>query len=173
MILSGFKQEQQLIDWYEEGAITALQYIEHHSPEMVQRFMVWCKEAACSEGEDAAQDFLDEYNGLFLDTVVSKNAEVSESHDELFVKWCEDKAFLDKLFQSKEATQVALWRYKNPCSLDKEKCALLLGITLNDAQLWWPIVEFLDFAHGGKFHPVKLSEEAISNALLYVCHSYI
>ena len=31
MILSGFQEEHQLLDWYEQDTISALQYIEHHS----------------------------------------------------------------------------------------------------------------------------------------------
>ena len=69
MILSGFQEEQQLLEWYEEDTITALQYIEHHSLGMIERFKLWCQQEGKSEDEETAKDFLDEYNGLFLDTL--------------------------------------------------------------------------------------------------------
>lgn len=74
MILNGYQKEQKLLEWYEEDTITALQYIEHHSQGMIDRFKLWCQDEGKSEDEDTAKDFLDEYNGLFLDTLdVSKN----------------------------------------------------------------------------------------------------
>ena len=73
MILSGFQEEHQLLDWYEQDSISALHYIEHHSIGMINRFKKWCQESGSGEDEESAKDFLDEYNGLFLDTVVSKN----------------------------------------------------------------------------------------------------
>ncbi len=65
MILSGFQEEHQLLDWYEQDTIAALQYIEHHSIGMINRFKKWCQESGSSEDEESAKDFLDEYNEFF------------------------------------------------------------------------------------------------------------
>ena len=57
MILSGFQEEHQLLDWYEQDSISALQYIEHHSIGMINRFKKWCQESGSSEDEESAKDF--------------------------------------------------------------------------------------------------------------------
>lgn len=57
MILSGYYEEHELLSWYEQGDISALQYIEHHSPGMSDRFKEWCHRHACTEDEAAAMDF--------------------------------------------------------------------------------------------------------------------
>ena len=54
MILSGFQEEHQLLDWYEQDSISALQYIEHHSIGMINRFKKWCQESGSSEDEESA-----------------------------------------------------------------------------------------------------------------------
>ena len=95
MILSGFQEEHQLLDWYEQDSISALQYIEHHSIGMINRFKKWCQESGSSEDEESAKDFLDEYNGLFLDTVVSKNENSTAADTSMFHQWCENSEFLD------------------------------------------------------------------------------
>lgn len=57
MILSGYYEEHELLSWYEQGDISALQYIEHHSPGMGDKFKKWCHQHACMEDEEAAMDF--------------------------------------------------------------------------------------------------------------------
>lgn len=57
MILSGYYEEHELLSWYEQGDISALQYIEHHSPGMGDRFKKWCHQHASMEDEAAAMDF--------------------------------------------------------------------------------------------------------------------
>lgn len=173
MILSGFQEEHQLLDWYEQDSISALQYIEHHSIGMINRFKKWCQESGSSEDEESAKDFLDEYNGLFLDTVVSKNENSTTADTSMFHQWCENTEFLDELYSSKPVLHVTLWRYQNPCSTDKLKCAQDLNISAGDIEKWWPVVDFLNFEHGGNFQPVRLDEESISMAILHVCQLHI
>ena len=134
MILSGFQEEHQLLDWYEQDSISALQYIEHHSIGMINRFKKWCQESGSSEDEESAKDFLDEYNGLFLDTVVSKNENSTAADTSMFHQWCENSEFLDELYSSKPALHVTLWRYQNPCSTDKQKCAHDLDVSTGDIE---------------------------------------
>lgn len=83
---------------------------------MINRFKKWCQESGSSEDEESAKDFLDEYNGLFLDTVVSKNENSTAADTSMFHQWCENSEFLDELYSSKPALHVTLWRYQNPCS---------------------------------------------------------
>lgn len=169
MILSGFKEEQQLQEWYEDDAITALQYIEHHSLGMIDRFQQWCKNEGKSEDEDTAKDFLDEYNGLFLDTLLvsEKLNDTSELVD--FSSWQADKPLLNELFESKEAIRIILWRYKNPLSLDKDTCATEACVSKDDIHKWWMVVDFLNFAHHGAFTPIRLDEDAVGEAIWDIC----
>lgn len=57
MILSGYYEEHELLSWYEQGDISALQYIEHHSRGMSDRFKEWCHRHACTVDEEASQGF--------------------------------------------------------------------------------------------------------------------
>ena len=163
MILSGFQEEQQLLEWYEEDTITALQYIEHHSLGMIERFKLWCQQ------EGKSEDFLDEYNGLFLDTlqVSEKLDDNAENFD--FSDWQTNKPLLNELFESKEAVSIALWRYKNPLSLDKDTCASEAHVSKDDIHKWWMVVDFLNYAHHGTFSPIRLDEEAVGEAIWDVC----
>ena len=169
MILSGFQEEQQLLEWYEEDTINALQYIEHHSLGMIDRFKLWCQHEGKSEDEDTAKDFLDEYNGLFLDTlqVSEKLDDNAENFD--FSDWQTNKPLLNELFESKEAVSIALWRYKNPLSLDKDTCASEAHVSKDDIHKWWMVVDFLNYAHHGTFSPIRLDEEAVGEAIWDVC----
>ena len=169
MILSGFQEEQQLLEWYEEDTITALQYIEHHSLGMIDRFKLWCQQEGKSEDEETARDFLDEYNGLFLDTltVTKKQDETSDILD--FSDWQANKPLLNELFESQEAICITLWRYKNPLSLDKDTCASEVGVSQDDIHKWWMVVDFLNYAHHGSYSPIRLDEDAVGEAIWDVC----
>ena len=169
MILSGFQEEQQLLEWYEEDTITALQYIEHHSLGMIDRFKLWCQQEGKSEDEETARDFLDEYNGLFLDTltVTKKQDGTSDTLD--FSDWQANKSLLNELFESQEAIRITLWRYKNPLSLDKDTCASEVRVSHDDIHKWWMVVDFLNYAHHGSFSPIRLDEDAVGEAIWDVC----
>lgn len=169
MILSGFQEEQQLLDWYEEDAITALQYIEHHSMGMIDRFKLWCQLEGKSEDEDTARDFLDEYNGLFLDTLQVSEKLDGNTENFDFSDRQANKPLLNELFESQEAIRITLWRYKNPLSLDKDTCASEANVSKDDIHKWWMVVDFLNYAHHGSFCPIRLDEDAVGEAIWDVC----
>lgn len=108
-----------------------------------------------------------------MDTVVSKNENSTTADTSLFHQWCENSEFLDELYSSKPALHVTLWRYQNPCSTNKLKCAHDLDVSIGEIEKWWSVVDFLNFEHGGNYQPVRLDEESISMAILYVCQLHI
>lgn len=106
-------------------------------------------------------------------TVVSKNENSTAADTSMFHQWCENSDFLDELYSSKPALHVTLWRYQNPCSTDKQKCAHDLDVSTGEIEKWWSVVDFLNFEHGGNYQPIRLDEESISMAILYVCQLHI
>lgn len=173
MILSGYYEEHELLSWYEQGDISALQYIEHHSPGMTDRFKKWCHQHASMEDEETAMDFLDEYNGLFLDTE-EQSSEKSNSMDYgMFEKWRKDTQFLYELSSSRAALHITLWRYRNPTSLDRHCCPGALNVSMEDIEKWWNVVDFLNYENNGHFQPIRLDVNALGMAIKQICLQYI
>lgn len=169
MILSGYYEEHELLSWYEQGDISALQYIEHHSPGMGDRFKKWCHQHASMEDEAAAMDFLDEYNGLFLDSEELSTEKSNSIDNEMFENWRKDTQLLNDLCSSHAALHISLWRYRNPTSLDRHSCAAELNVPMEDIEKWWNVVDFLNFENNGHFQPIRLDENALGMAIFYLC----
>lgn len=173
MILSGYYEEHELLSWYEQGDISALQYIEHHSPGMGDRFKKWCHQHASMEDEAAAMDFLDEYNGLFLDSEELSTEKSNSIDNEMFENWRKDTQLLNDLCSSHAALHISLWRYRNPISHDKHCCAGVLNVSMEDIEKWWNVVDFLNFENNGHFQPIRLDENTLDKAIKQICQQYI
>lgn len=173
MILSGYYEEHELLSWYEQGDISALQYIEHHSPGMGDRFKKWCHQHASMEDEAAAMDFLDEYNGLFLDSEELSTEKSNSIDNEMFENWRKDTQLLNDLCSSHAALHISLWRYRNPISHDKHCCAGVLNVSMEDIEKWWNVVDFLNFENNGQFQPIRLDENTLDKAIKQICQQYI
>ena len=173
MILSGYYEEHELLSWYEQGDISALQYIEHHSPGMSDRFKEWCHRHASMEDEAAAMDFLDEYNGLFLDSEELSTEKSNSIDNEMFENWRKDTQLLNDLCSSHAALHISLWRYRNPTSHDKHCCAGVLNVSMEDIEKWWNVVDFLNFENNGHFQPIRLDENTLDKAIKQICQQYI
>lgn len=173
MILSGYYEEHELLSWYEQGDISALHYIEHHSPGMGDRFKKWCHQHASMEDEAAAMDFLDEYNGLFLDTEEQATEKSKGVDNGMFEEWRKDAQLLNDLCSSHAALHISLWRYKNPISHDKHCCAGVLNVSMEDIEKWWNVVDFLNFENNGHFQPIRLDENTLGKAIKQICQQYI
>lgn len=173
MILSGYYEEHELLSWYEQGDISALHYIEHHSPGMGDRFKKWCHQHACIEDEEAAMDFLDEYNGLFLDSEDLSSKKSVSIDNGMLENWRKDTQFLNELSSSRSAILITLWRYRNPTSLDKHSCTVALNVSVEDIEKWWNVADFLNFENNGHFQPIRLDEKALGMAIKQICQQYV
>lgn len=173
MILSGYYEEHVLLSLYEQGNISALHYIEHHSPGMGDRFKKWCHQHASKEDEEAAMDFLDEYNGLFLDSEELSSEKSNSIDNGMFEKWRKDTQFLNELSSSQAALYITLWRYRNPTSFDRHCCAVALNVSIEDIDKWWNVADFLNFENNSHFQPIRLDENALGMAIKQICRQYI
>ena len=59
MDLEGFYSEEYLDELVYEGKITRLEYIYHHSQEMIDEFKDYCSQNGLKEDETAANKFMD------------------------------------------------------------------------------------------------------------------
>lgn len=59
MNLEGFYNEEHLDPLVYEGKITRLEYIYHHSQEMIDEFKDYCSQNGLKEDEPAANKFMD------------------------------------------------------------------------------------------------------------------
>ena len=59
MNLEGFYNEEYLDPLVYEGKITRLEYIYHHSQEMIDEFKDYCSQNGLKEDETAANKFMD------------------------------------------------------------------------------------------------------------------
>ena len=59
MNLEGFYNEEYLDPLVYEGKITRLEYIYHHSQEMIDEFKNYCSQNGLQEDETAANKFMD------------------------------------------------------------------------------------------------------------------
>lgn len=125
------------------------------------------------ENEAAAMDFLDEYNGLFLDSEELSTEKSNSINNGMFENWRKDTLFLNELSSSHAALHITLWRYRNPTSLDRHCCAVALNVSMEDIEKWWNVVDFLNCENNGHFQPIRLDEKTLGTAIKQICQQYI
>ena len=179
MILEGNNYDlDTLLVYYQDEAITATQVIAHCSDNMLQEYRNYCSKRELEDTEENAQEFLDWWMDEERETEEEDMMDIQELpsmeeekvDDKILDSWLSDSSIRQDLAFSDEPAIVCDWRYKNPMSKDKEKCASDTGLALDMVEKWWLVPNFIDHIQKRRTSfSGKDSINQISKFLLGVC----
>ena len=68
MELNGFYNEEELAELLDRGEITRLDFVTHHSPELLKQYEDFCADFDLEQNEESVEQFLEEMQMKFDDT---------------------------------------------------------------------------------------------------------
>lgn len=166
MVLNGFVDEDQLDELFLDKEISCVDYVKHHSKEMLEAYMAYLHSNDLQDGEAAAMKFLDEEN-LSMANEIEQMDEQSSASDNgeavtVYNEWKHDEEKLNALMaESDVASKITLWRYNNPTSSEQPLCATQIEEKEDDVKKWWNTIDFVNGALGGGH--IKMVEPTLEN----------
>lgn len=169
MELNGFLGEEEINELYFSHQITDQQYVKHHSQEMLDAYNIYLQDNGLEDSEESAAKYLEEDNSVAMLEMEEENEmeeeatpAVSQSSIEIYEKWKQDVEITNSLLaDNTTAAKIALWRYNNPVSDDKNLCAEETETDDATVEKWWQTIDFICGSIGGT--SIKLASPTLQN----------
>ena len=168
MELNGFIGEEKINEFYFSHQITDLQYVKHHSLEMLDAYNSYLQDNALEDSEESASRYLDEDDSVAMLEMEEENEmeeetpAISQSSIEVYEKWKQDVEMTNSLLaDNTTAAKIALWRYNNPTSDNKHLCAVETETDDAIVEKWWLAIDFICGSIGGT--SFKLASPTLQN----------
>lgn len=156
MVIDGFVEEDVLNQKYADGDISAVDYVKHHSQEMLNDYNRFLENNDLQDNEESADAFLSgEWGADDAELTDSDGIEEYGSGEEkptpvdVFNEWTRNNLKLEMLLGCDDAAKVTLWRYGNPNSNDERLCAEQCGVDDGEVHEWWDTIDFIVGSLGG------------------------
>lgn len=176
MVLQGFVEEGLLNKMFLANDITELDYVKHHSQDMLDAYNYFIEEEELPDNAASAAMFMDVENISYGGREIEEDSEEDDSEEQekdndsmsvaIYNKWVQEKNKVDILFEGcEEAELVTLWRYNNPVG-DMDECADKLLIDKATVEKWWDTIDFINGSlGGGRFKLVNPSQSNIKSVI--------
>lgn len=169
MELNGFIGEEKINEFYFSHQITDLQYVKHHSLEMLDAYNSYLQDHGLEDSEESASRYLDEDDSVAMLEMEEENEmeeeatpAISQSSIEVYENWKQDVEMTNSLLaDNTTAAKIALWRYKNPTSEDKHLCVEETATDDATVEKWWLAIDFICGSIGGS--SFKLASPTLQN----------
>lgn len=183
-VIDKFAEEQDMLDAYIKGEFTALDIATVIAPDEVKdKYKEYCSLHKVGEGEESAKAFLDWWYDEDSDREPSDDEllgeelpsfeDASREDETVFSEWNKDVAKITKMSISESARDITLWRWKNPTSTNKQKCALDINVPITEVEEWWNVPDWINGYVGGHFHPVNMDKKELKAFLVEACRKTI
>lgn len=156
MVNNVFIDEDELNRKYTEREISALDYVKHHSQEMLDDYNRYLDINGLEDNEESAESFLSDDEDEVIVNVPLEDADVEVGEStvnptsiDIFKKWTRNNLRLEMLLGSDDAVNVSLWRYNNPDSISISLCAEQCNIDETEVKEWWHTIDFVVGSLGG------------------------
>lgn len=156
MVNNVFIDEDELNRKYTEREISALDYVKHHSQEMLDDYNRYLDINGLEDNEESAESFLSDDEDIEIVNVPLEDADVEVGEStvnptsiDIFKEWTKNNLRLEMLLGSDDAVNVSLWRYNNPDNSSMSLCAEQCNIDETEVKEWWYTIDFVVGSLGG------------------------